>query len=117
MNGKPEQGSLYIKTKITEDNRIHITYSDDGSGLNLNLIRQKGLDLGLLQDKKNNFESIANTIFYTDFQPKVKSPKFRGRVGLNAVQHFQKTIHLLYTFNQSSNNLIPASPIQLHNST
>jgi two-component system chemotaxis sensor kinase CheA len=85
--GKDESGNIRLSIKIEED-KIHISLSDDGRGLNLDRIREKAKKLKLLDDKYTLDKSrLLQMIFAPGFSTAEDEGMHAGRgIGLNLVR-------------------------------
>ncbi|MGH8750743.1 MAG: Hpt domain-containing protein, partial [Burkholderiales bacterium] len=86
-NGKFETGEINIVLH-QEANEIVIVLSDDGTGLNFERIREKGLELGLLQAGAAADENqLAQLIFASGFSTAQEVTELAGRgVGMDVVK-------------------------------
>lgn len=85
---KESTGVIKIKTEL-EGNFIVITIEDDGSGINIEKIKQIGLNKGLLiQHQEYTDEEIIELIFQNGFSTADKVSKIAGRgVGMDIVKN------------------------------
>lgn len=85
--GKNEVGELLIEIR-QEGNEVVIHFTDDGQGLNLNRIRDKAKNVGLLTDESYMTESdIVNLIFEPGFSTATEITELAGRgVGMDVVR-------------------------------
>lgn len=85
--GKPEVGQITLDA-YHEGNHIAILISDDGKGLDLNLIRSKAINKGLISEREElNERDIANLIFLPGFSTAEKVTDISGRgVGMDVVK-------------------------------
>lgn len=85
--GKPEKGRIHIKAS-QEGNLVVITVSDDGRGLNLDKIRNKAIEKGLIEPNVELSEmETANLIFQPGFSTKDEATDLSGRgVGMDVVK-------------------------------
>ncbi len=85
--GKPEKGIIHLKAK-QEGNLVVITVSDDGQGLDLNRIKQKAVNNGLIEPNADLTENeIINLIFLPGFSTKENATDLSGRgVGMDVVK-------------------------------
>lgn len=85
--GKPEVGQITLDA-YHEGNHIAILISDDGKGLDLNLIREKAIKNGLISEREElNERDIANLIFLPGFSTAEKVTDISGRgVGMDVVK-------------------------------
>ncbi|NRA66763.1 MAG: Hpt domain-containing protein [Pseudobacteriovorax sp.] len=85
--GKPKQGTIRI-TNVMDRDRICIMISDDGKGLALGMLKQKGKDLNILDDNATP-EDIADLIFYESVSTAQSVSQISGRgVGMSAVKKY-----------------------------
>ena len=87
--GKNASGSINIKTEKQKD-FIVFSVSDDGRGLDLEKLFNKGVKLGKWQiEDKLDAISVANLIFYSGVTTKDHITDISGRgVGLDAAKQF-----------------------------
>lgn len=85
--GKPEIGQITLDA-YHDGNHIAILVSDDGAGLDLPRIRQKGIERGLINAQEEYSErEIANLIFLPGFSTADKVTDISGRgVGMDVVK-------------------------------
>ena len=91
--GKPEKGLL--KLEISREGKdVIIEFSDDGQGLNLERIRSKAEEKGLLDKGMNpSDEHLANLIFVPGFSTADNVTQVSGRgVGMDVVQSELKQV-------------------------
>lgn len=84
--GKPETGHISLKFS-REGNHILVQCRDDGSGLDLDAIRRKAVDQGLLQEGQPvDEEELKQLILQPNFSTKEKVTQLSGRgIGMDAV--------------------------------
>jgi chemosensory pili system protein ChpA (sensor histidine kinase/response regulator) len=84
--GKPEAGELAIEVR-QEGNEVVLSLSDDGAGLDIERIREKAVNLGLLRtDEKLTDQQIGNFIFRSGFSTAGEVTAVAGRgVGMDVV--------------------------------
>lgn len=85
--GKNETGELRVEIR-QEGNEVVIHFSDDGQGLNLNNIRKKALENGLLADGENLSDAeITDMIFHPGFSTAEEVTELAGRgIGMDVVR-------------------------------
>ena len=85
--GKDAIGEIRV-TVTQEGNEIGVDCRDDGAGLDLARIRQRGVERGLLQDGQEiNDADLANLIFRPGFTTATEVTELAGRgVGLDVVR-------------------------------
>jgi chemosensory pili system protein ChpA (sensor histidine kinase/response regulator) len=85
--GKNEVGELLIEIR-QEGNEVVIRFNDDGQGLNLERIRSKAKNVGLLTDDSQASESeVVNLIFEPGFSTASEVTELAGRgVGMDVVR-------------------------------
>ncbi|MBV8210486.1 MAG: Hpt domain-containing protein [Burkholderiaceae bacterium] len=85
--GKPESGELRIDVKH-EGNEIIVTFSDDGAGLNLERIRQRAIELNLLDRERHVSErDLAEFVFAPGFSTAHEVTELAGRgIGMDVVR-------------------------------
>ena len=86
--GKPEEGTLILKAS-NEGNLIVIDIADDGAGIDVNKVRQKAIDRGLIHPNKIISDQEAyQLIFEPGFSTADKISAVSGRgVGLDVVRN------------------------------
>ncbi len=85
-SGKDEIGSIAFISKPEGDHWM-VSIGDDGRGLNLNRIKDKAVNLGLLSPEVNDPKTIANAIFLPGFSTAATLTQVSGRgVGMDAVR-------------------------------
>lgn len=85
--GKPEQGSVYLRAS-NEGNMILIEIEDDGKGIDVEAIKRRAVDRGLLHPNKVLTDVEAfNLIFEAGFSTAATVTNISGRgVGLDVVR-------------------------------
>jgi len=85
--GKPDIGEISLALK-QEGNEIILSFADDGAGLDLERIRARGIEAGLLQaDETVDAEHLANLIFTPGFSTASEVSQVAGRgVGMDVVK-------------------------------
>lgn len=85
--GKSAMGRIEIKTSI-EGNFIVMQVSDDGAGINLKKVKERGVKLGLLNaEQEYSKEDIVNLIFHPGFSTADTVSQVSGRgVGMDVVK-------------------------------
>ncbi|KPF67999.1 hypothetical protein IP84_12080 [beta proteobacterium AAP99] len=86
-SGKGEQGNIQVDVR-QEGNEIRITFSDDGAGLNLPRIRERGVERGLLAaDASVSDTELTELIFQPGFSTATELTELAGRgVGMDVVR-------------------------------
>ena len=86
--GKAETGRISI-TLRQESNEIALVFADDGAGLNLEALRSKGAQMGLLPvDREPTEGEIANLVFASGLSTAEKLSELAGRgVGMDVVKN------------------------------
>ena len=86
--GKPDIGEIRLELK-QEGNEVQLALSDDGAGLNIERIREKAIEKGLMQANSNLTESeIADFIFHAGFSTAEQVSQLAGRgVGMDVVRN------------------------------
>ena len=90
--GKPAQGRIDVFTSLRADNlRIHV--KDDGKGVNIDRLYQKGLEMGVWQTGDTPpTAAIAELIFASGASTKDEVSAISGRgVGMDAVKQFLRS--------------------------
>ena len=85
--GKPEEGSLLLKAS-NEGNMIIIEITDDGSGIDVEAVKRKAIERGIIHPDKNLTDLEAyQLIFEPGFSTSKKITNVSGRgVGLDVVR-------------------------------
>ncbi len=83
---KAEQGNIHLEAKLSEE-KLSITYWDDGAGLDLNKIMKKARDSGLIKiNKPLGTRQVARFIFSPGLSTAEKVTEIAGRgVGMDAI--------------------------------
>jgi chemosensory pili system protein ChpA (sensor histidine kinase/response regulator) len=86
--GKPEIGEIRLELK-QEGNEVQLALSDDGAGLNIERIRAKAIEQGLMQANADLSEAeIADFIFQAGFSTAEEVSQVSGRgVGMDVVRN------------------------------
>ncbi len=84
---KPETGHIVLNIG-RQGTDVVVTFSDDGKGIDVNLIKEKALQTGLMTpDQKLEQEEILQFIFHPGFSTAAQVTQISGRgVGLDVVQ-------------------------------
>lgn len=85
--GKPEVGEIRLELR-QEGNEVQLTLSDDGGGLDIERIREKAIEKGLMGPRVTLSEAeIADFIFQSGFSTAEKVSQVAGRgVGMDVVR-------------------------------
>ncbi|MGY4827872.1 Hpt domain-containing protein [Sphaerotilaceae bacterium SBD11-9] len=85
--GKDAAGSIVVAVH-QEGNEVGVEFRDDGAGLNLQRIREKGLAMGLIQaNEQQSAGDLANLIFTPGFSTADTVTELAGRgVGMDVVR-------------------------------
>lgn len=85
--GKPAQGNITI-TLLQQGNDVNISFADDGAGLDLNRIRDKAIERGLITAQKVlSHDQLAQLIFSAGLSTASTVSELAGRgIGLDVVQ-------------------------------
>ena len=85
--GKPSHGIITLKAYHQEGN-VYIDIIDDGRGLDVEKIKKKAIDLGLISsDEEVSKERIVSFIFHPGFSTAEKATELSGRgVGMDVVK-------------------------------
>ena len=85
--GKSEEGQILLKAS-NEGNMIVIEIADDGAGINIDSVKKKAIDKGIIHPSKNLSDVEAyNLIFEPGFSTAKKVTNISGRgVGLDVVR-------------------------------
>jgi chemosensory pili system protein ChpA (sensor histidine kinase/response regulator) len=106
--GKPEEGHIQLNFE-QKGNQIHMTLSDDGQGMDLERIRSRALERGLIQPEKTLSDAeVYRLILLPGFTTRDQISDISGRgVGMDvvqsAVENLQGTLHLNSNPGQGSN--------------
>ena len=86
--GKAESGRIAIALR-QESNEIALVFSDDGAGLDLEALRRKGAQMGLLPvDREPTEGEIAHLVFASGLSTAEKLSELAGRgVGMDVVKN------------------------------
>src|SRR5439155_19534548 len=84
--GKPESGRIAINLR-QEGNEIALVVSDDGAGLDLDQLRNKAIEKGVLtRDQQANEAELAQRVFVSGLAAAGKLTQLSGRgVGMDGV--------------------------------
>ena len=89
IKGKPETGRLLVRA-FQESGQVHIEVSDDGAGLDLDRIRKKAVEAGIIAAELAHHVSesdLRNSVFLPGFTTADKVTNLSGRgVGLDVVK-------------------------------
>ncbi len=89
IKGKPETGRLLVRA-FQESGQVHIEVSDDGAGIDLERIRQKAVEVGLISADKAQLMSVSdlqNSVFLPGFTTADRVTNLSGRgVGMDVVK-------------------------------
>ncbi len=110
-SGKPETGIIEIRA-YHQGSQTIIEVRDDGQGLNLEKIRKKGVELGLIPDSGNqngygyyqNNDELLELLFSPGFSTAGKVSEISGRgIGLDIVQTQLESLNGSITVHSSPN--------------
>jgi two-component system chemotaxis sensor kinase CheA len=88
QKGKPEQGRIRLDAELLPEG-LKLIIGDDGRGLALSKLRQKGIEKGLIQPDESDPQKIAELIFASGFSTATTVTEVSGRgVGMDAVRCF-----------------------------
>lgn len=83
--GKPRKGKIEIEA-FQKGNSVAITVKDDGKGIDIEALKRKGLQKGIISEDAP-FDTILNLIFLPGFSTAEKVSQVSGRgVGLDVVK-------------------------------
>ena len=89
IKGKPETGRLLVRA-FQESGQVHIEVSDDGAGLDLDRIRKKAIEAGIIAKERAHQISeseLRNSVFLPGFTTADKVTSLSGRgVGMDVVK-------------------------------
>src|SRR5207237_2279221 len=85
--GKDPTGTIVVSLSH-EGNEVGVEFRDDGAGLNLARIRDKGLAMGLIEANQQHSDAeLANLIFTSGFSTADKVTELAGRgIGMDVVR-------------------------------
>ncbi len=87
--GKPEVGSIFLKA-FQEGNNVIIEVGDDGSGIDVEAVRSKAIERGVITEEQADMmtqKEIINLLFLPSFSMAKKITDISGRgVGLDVVK-------------------------------
>lgn len=85
--GKESTGSIVVSL-THEGNEVGVEFRDDGAGLNLQRIREKGAAMGLIDPQQPHSDAeLANLIFTSGFSTADKVTELAGRgIGMDVVR-------------------------------
>jgi chemosensory pili system protein ChpA (sensor histidine kinase/response regulator) len=85
--GKPEIGEIRLEL-TQEGNEVQLALADDGAGLDIDRIREKAIEKGLIEPRATLSEAeIADFIFHAGFSTATKVSQLAGRgVGMDVVK-------------------------------
>ena len=90
--GKPETGELLVQVS-QHGNEVVIVFGDDGAGLDLERIRAKALESGLLTADDASDQEVAELIFEPGFSTADTLTELAGRgVGMDVVRSEARTL-------------------------
>ncbi len=86
FKGKSRCGNIHIDIRKHQHGMI-VDFYDDGRGLNIQSIKSRGLEEGLLEPEHSDFETVSALIFTSGISSRNISSEISGRgVGLDAVK-------------------------------
>ncbi len=87
--GKPAVGKITMGAYV-QGNQTIITVSDDGAGINVNIVKRKAVEKGLISQYQSTTmtdQQAFDLIFHAGFSTKEKADDFAGRgVGMDVVR-------------------------------
>ena len=84
--GKPETGTIVFEAYY-ESSNIVIKISDDGKGIDLQKVKQKAMEKGILKNPELDDKEVVNLIFHPGFSTAEKVTDISGRgVGMDVVK-------------------------------
>jgi chemosensory pili system protein ChpA (sensor histidine kinase/response regulator) len=87
--GKPVHGTISVRAFL-QGNQTVITVSDDGAGIDVNLVKLKAIEKGLISDQEAqnlSTQEVYEILFHPGFSTKDQADDFAGRgVGLDVVR-------------------------------
>ena len=91
--GKSPTGSLFLTTNFPSDGMIELYYHDDGGGLDLKIIKERGVEKKLTTVDENSADKIAQLIFAEGFSTAKQLSEISGRgVGMSAARLYIEKI-------------------------
>ena len=93
MKKKPE---AYLELKsFNKQNRLYIQITDDGQGIDIDKVKQKAINKGLIsEDEELDDKKIINLIFLPNFSTKDKANQLGGRgIGMNIISDAIKKLN------------------------
>ncbi len=86
---KYEKGTILCQFKLVNQKEIELVISDDGKGIDANIIRAKAIEKGIMSEEEAllmDDEKLINLIFKDNFSTKENSDLISGRgIGLSAL--------------------------------
>lgn len=86
--GKPAEGSLRVHASLVGQ-RLHLQVSDDGAGIDVQAVRQRALELAIIDESVAELSSerdLLRIIFAAGFSTRRQATELSGRgIGLNVV--------------------------------
>ncbi|WP_281181268.1 protein kinase domain-containing protein [Oligoflexus tunisiensis] len=88
--GKPGQGHLMVALEAADDGTLTLRVQDDGQGLNVEAIRRRGFEKGLLAaEPAPDLATVCQLIFHPGLSSKETANDISGRgVGMDAVKSY-----------------------------
>lgn len=87
-SGKPAEGKLSIRARL-QGRMLEIVVADDGAGIDVEVVRARGVELGLIEAAKARAmtpEQVLRTLFYARMSTRREVTKVSGRgIGLDVV--------------------------------
>ncbi|MBF0239801.1 MAG: Hpt domain-containing protein [SAR324 cluster bacterium] len=100
-NSKSAQGNISLQCSV-EGDLLVFRYQDDGAGLNIKRLREKGIENQSLPPDGGTRQAVAELIFHSGLSTAEKVSEISGRgVGMDAVKNFiereQGTVKIEFT--------------------
>ncbi|MBF0441805.1 MAG: Hpt domain-containing protein [Oligoflexales bacterium] len=88
--GKDPAGTIYVDLSLNKNNEVTIHCRDDGSGINIQKLREIGQKMGLLTEPESSDpEKVANLIFCSGVSTSKSVSDISGRgVGMTAIKEY-----------------------------
>ncbi|MFO1369961.1 MAG: two-component regulator propeller domain-containing protein [Marinagarivorans sp.] len=112
QKGKAERGTINIAAEVV-DGHLDIHVRDDGQGINVDKLFQKGVENGRWQaNERPTYQDIAQLIFVSGISTKDKVSDISGRgVGMDAAMQFLLAQGGAIALNLSGVNTLEAAPV------
>lgn len=92
--GKDKTANLKLDIRILEDGSYNVIISDDGRGIDYNLVKKKAIEKGLIGESGVSKLELAKLLFSPSFSTRTSVSSISGRgVGLNVVSDIVKSLN------------------------